>query len=174
MPDHIFFLIRADPALCKLVASQVRYLMGRNARTHSSFHVLFAPTRTVICEQVLEDEGILEMIDVSEFQLGFVPIETDLISLEMDDFFKHVYVDNDTSPVQVLAIGLQRLQSLFGIIPNVKSKGEISRKVVQKVLELQRDEIAHEQSSSGAPLRLHNDIDSIVILDRDVDLLSPS
>ena len=93
MPDHIFFLIRADPALCKLVASQVRYLMGRNARTHSSFHVLFAPTRTVICEQVLEDEGILEMIDVSEFQLGFVPIETDLISLEMDDFFKHVYVD---------------------------------------------------------------------------------
>ena len=78
-----------------------------------------------------------------------------------------MYVDNDSSSVQVMALGIQKLQSLFGIIPNVKCKGEISKKVIQRILELQREEnIYQSQSPSGAPLRLRNDIDTLVVLDR--------
>lgn len=48
------------------------------------------PHRTVACEQVLEDEGVLENTEIGEFNLGFLPIDNDLITLEMDDVFRQV------------------------------------------------------------------------------------
>ena len=85
-----------------------------------------------------------------------------------------MYYDCDHSLVQVVARGLQRIQHIFGIIPNVKSKGEVSKNVIQKLLEMQREEqIMQAQHATTNPLRLHAEIDTLIIMDRDVDLISP-
>lgn len=65
---------------------------------------------------------------------------------------------------------IQSLQANFGIIPNVKGKGTNACKVIGKVLELQR-----EEDSSGDPgiSAMRQDISSVVVIDRDVDLISP-
>lgn len=38
--------------------------------------------------QVLEDEGVLGVVDVGECQLDVFPFDTDLLSLELDNSFK--------------------------------------------------------------------------------------
>lgn len=56
----------------------------------SQYHIFFVPHRTVACEQILEDEGVLEHCEIGEFHLGLVPFDADLLSLEMDGVFRQV------------------------------------------------------------------------------------
>lgn len=54
-------------------------------------------------------------------------------------------VDGDLSSLNIIAQSLLKLQMLFGIIPNVRSKGHSSKRVLQKLLSLRVEELEHEQ-----------------------------
>lgn len=58
-----------------------------------------------------------------------------------------------------------RLQALFGVIPNLKSKGPSARAVLDMMLRMRREE---GDASLAAP-----EIDTLIILDREVDLATP-
>jgi hypothetical protein len=98
---------------------------------------------------MLEDEGVLDVVSIGEYRLGFVPLDTDILSLEMDDLYYEVTVilsssphvasfssssqysiNGDSSPLSVVVKSLQKIQSLFGNIPEIKSKGLASKKVL--------------------------------------------
>ncbi len=50
------------------------------------------PRRTLVCNKILEDAGVLGDVSVEEFPLYFVPLEQDLLSLELDDSFRDLYL----------------------------------------------------------------------------------
>lgn len=50
------------------------------------------PHRSVACEQMLEDEGVLEVINIGEYHLGLIPFDSDLVSLEMINLYRQVNV----------------------------------------------------------------------------------
>jgi len=71
------------------------------------FTILLVPRVTELCRKVLEDEGVAGDVTVSEvgwrcsleineltrqFKLEFVPLEEDLLSLEMDDVARDLYL----------------------------------------------------------------------------------
>lgn len=43
-------------------------------------------------DRILEDQGILGDTNVSEFPLYFFPLENDVLSLELEDSFKDLYL----------------------------------------------------------------------------------
>lgn len=45
-----------------------------------------------MCEKILEDEGVLGDVTIGEFPLHFLALEPDLLSLELDDSFKELYL----------------------------------------------------------------------------------
>ncbi|CAN0563735.1 unnamed protein product, partial [Ectocarpus sp. 12 AP-2014] len=49
--------------------------------------VYFVPHRTLICEQVLQEERVLRRVDVGDYPLDLVPLEKDVLSLELDGLF---------------------------------------------------------------------------------------
>lgn len=138
-----------------------------NIGIRSQFHVYFIPHRTVVCEQLLEDEGVASQLNICEYHLGLVPFDDDVLSLEIEGVFKQCYIDGDTSSLHVVAASLHRLQKVLGLIPNLKSKGAAARKVLQKLLHLRR-----EDSREPYPTK-SGGIDTLVVLDREVDLVSP-
>jgi vacuolar protein sorting-associated protein 33A len=79
-------------------------------------------------------------VEIGEYHLNFIPFESDILSLELDTVFRQCYVDGDTSPLNVIARALCRFQDSFGVIPHVKSKGAASKKVVQKMFHIRREE----------------------------------
>jgi hypothetical protein len=91
VPDNIIYLCRANISLMKVIAKQVQACISRGMRTQ--YHIYFVPHRTVACEQALEDEGISGNVEINEFHLGFIPFDTDLLSLEMDSVFRQVTLD---------------------------------------------------------------------------------
>jgi hypothetical protein len=80
--------------------------------------------------------------------------------------FFQCYVDGDLSCLNIIAQGIGRLQSIYGIIPHVKSKGVGARKVLQRLMHKRVDDesfaekdghsIASEQSQ-------RHEIDSLVV-----------
>jgi hypothetical protein len=117
---------------------------------------------------MLEDEGISldhDGVRIGEFHMGMIPFDTDILSLEMADVFKQCYVDGDTSPLNAAARSLLQLQNLYGLIPQVRSKGAAARKVLQKLLHLRREEesLKQDKQISYNSMKL---IDTLVVMDR--------
>ncbi len=181
-PEKVVFLCRPSLRLMKSLA-QLIHNLDMNGST-SDYHLYFVPQSSVACEQALEDAGILDQIEIGEIQLGFAPVDSDLLTLNMGDVFRECYVDGDASSLNVVASALHKLQLQFGTIPQVKSKGAASRKVLQKMLHLRRKETLLESHENGhKPYSAYAsnvmggsgrpEIDTLVVLDREMDLVSP-
>lgn len=56
------------------------------------YHLLVVPRITTLCTSILSDLGVLGSLDVQEFQLGLIPLEKDLLSLEQDDVYRKLYL----------------------------------------------------------------------------------
>lgn len=55
-------------------------------------------------------------------------------------------VDGDFSSLNIIAEALLKVQMQFGIIPNVRSKGHASKKVLQKMMAMRVEELEYEQA----------------------------
>ena len=54
--------------------------------------VFWVPRRTLVSNKILEDEGILGDLNISEFPLYFLPVEDDVLSLELEDSFAELFL----------------------------------------------------------------------------------
>ncbi len=45
-----------------------------------------------VCEMLLEQEGVMGHVTLQEFQMDFIPLDTDLLSLEFPLYFKSFYL----------------------------------------------------------------------------------
>jgi hypothetical protein len=91
---------------------------------YTRYFIYFVPRKTVACERILEEEGLYgDFSKIGEFALDFLPLERDLLSLELDSMFKDCFVDGDYAMLYDIVLALSKLQTLFGIIPKIKGKG---------------------------------------------------
>lgn len=56
------------------------------------FSIFFAPRRTLVSNAVMEEAGITGDVNVAEFPLYFMPLEQDVLSLELNDAFSDLYL----------------------------------------------------------------------------------
>ena len=48
----------------------------------------FLPRRTIACERILQEAGVAGDVVAGEYPLGFIPFDTDLLSLEAPRVFR--------------------------------------------------------------------------------------
>jgi hypothetical protein len=54
--------------------------------------VFWTPRRTLLGDKIFENEGVLGDISISELPVHFVPLEKDVLSLELDESFSDLYL----------------------------------------------------------------------------------
>jgi hypothetical protein len=74
-----------------LCIEQVRKLQHENQVDHE-FSIFWVPRRTLVCDTILEEEGVLGDVSIAEFPMYFLPLEKDLLSLELEDSFGDLYL----------------------------------------------------------------------------------
>ena len=142
-PDHVVYLTRPQFAAVKAVAVHIKQCV-EVAGWKSQHHVYFCPTRTVACDQILEDEGALPHAVLGEYRLGFVPLDGDVLALgTTGSLYRDVAVNGDASGLHAVSSALHRLQLLHGAVPNIRCKGALARKIVLQLSNL-RSSRAHE------------------------------
>ncbi|CAB4017268.1 Vacuolar sorting-associated 33A, partial [Paramuricea clavata] len=161
--QHMIFITRAKVSHMEIIADIV---FGEEDRTSKKdYTVLFVPRKTLLCEKHLQGLGV-SYITLDEYPLDLIPFENDLLSLEMESAFKECYLENDSSVIYHVTNSLMRMQALYGVIPKIYGKGELAKRAVDMMLRKRREVLDSENQISPQ-------IDCLLLIDRNVDLLTP-
>lgn len=89
----LFTQVRVDVSglANKFCSDQVKRLQ-KNGNVEHEISIIWVPRRTLVSNKILEDMGVLGDVNISEFPLYFIPLENDLLSLELDDAFIDMYL----------------------------------------------------------------------------------
>ncbi|KAH7338863.1 Sec1-like protein [Rhizoctonia solani] len=166
---NVVYLCRPQAKWMKIVAEQIKQHTTENIQ--HNYTLMLVPRRTVLCDKILEEEGVFGEITISEFPLEFIPLEDDLISLEWENTFKEIYLDGDESSIYYAAQALSTMQRAYGKFPRVVGKGDAAKKLQSLMAHL----TAYPRAGSGAaPVPdVSKQFDSLVIIDRSTDLITP-
>ncbi|CAM4534269.1 hypothetical protein PO909_025130 [Leuciscus waleckii] len=160
---NIVFFVRPRLELMDIIAENVA---SEDKLQPRDFHILFVPRRSLLCEQRLKEKGVLNSFtNIDEYILDLIPYDGDLLSMESESSFRECYLENDQTSLYHAAKGLMTLQALYGTIPQIFGKGECARHVANMMLRMKREFAGHAQI---LPV-----FDTLLLLDRNVDLLTP-
>ncbi|KPI86671.1 vacuolar protein sorting-like protein [Leptomonas seymouri] len=134
--------------------------------------VLYVPQKTLIAEQILEDEFKLSQrfptLQISSLDLDYVFLEEKVFSMELPLSFKSVFAEGDLCSLTWISRLLLKLQtSRFGAIPRIRGKGSNAAKVVQ-LLQRMQTEVGRDFITD-----IPSEVDTLLVLDRSVDLVTP-
>ncbi|XP_002057211.3 vacuolar protein sorting-associated protein 33A [Drosophila virilis] len=150
-----------------LLMDQLVAHMKTNVQQGRQFHILFVPRRSCLCIKQLENmEVIGEFGRLEELTWNFLPLDADVVSMEMLHAYRDVSIDGNTTSLYQAAIGLVQLQRLYGRIPKIYGKGVLAQQVWHHAKQLAIDEKSLYNGDKGA-------IDQLILLDRGIDLLTP-
>ena len=163
----IFYVTRPRIDLIKIMAAQISNIMAQSQQP-PNIYVVFVPRRTLICEVLLEKMNILQHVQkpILEFSLDFIPFDNDLLSMELPYAFRECEIEGDYSSLYSVSRSIMKLQSVYGVIPNVRYIGK-SAKMTFEILE----EMKHKADT--VLNQINPNIGNLIIFDRRVDLVSP-
>jgi hypothetical protein len=155
----LIYMIRPSIRNMKIIADHIK-------RKKGDISIFMVPRKTLLCERILEEEGVYGDAHISEFPMDFMPLDDDVYSLELNDAFTDLYVRNDTSCIHSVAQAIMKLQKSVGVIQKIVAKGDYSKVLADHLLRM-RTEIDDSRSTYSACF------DSILILERGIDLVTP-
>ncbi|KAG5919275.1 hypothetical protein E4U42_006568 [Claviceps africana] len=173
--QNVVFIARGECGRhAETIANQIQRIRRQSHTTHE-FHVFWVPRRTLVSDQLLEEAGVLGEISISELPLFFFPLEKDVLSLELDDCFRDLYLSKDVTPTYLLARALMEIQQHYGLFPRIIGKGDNAKRVSDLLVRMRQEHLAGEDTgdTSTAGLSPSTVNESIIIIDREIDLVTP-
>ncbi|KAG5643134.1 hypothetical protein DXG03_001524 [Asterophora parasitica] len=166
---NIVYLCRPLIKYVKIIADHIKR-HARESRKHT-YTLLLVPRTSTLVTRILEEEGVLGDIAIAYYNLQFIPLAEDVISLENDSAFKELWVDGDPTVIYDSAQALTTFQKLYGLFPRIVGKGDAAARLATL---LTRETPTSSNSSSPDTLLTPSEkIDSLIVLDRRVDMITP-
>ncbi|KAK8874959.1 Sec1-like protein [Apiospora arundinis] len=172
---NVVFMARGECARhAAAIAEHVKRLQ-RESQTGHEFHIFWVPRRTLVADKLLEESGVLGDVNIHELPLYFFPLERDVLSLELEDSFRDLYLSKDTTPAFLMAKALMEIQSKHGLFPRVIGKGDNAKRVSTLLARMRQEILAGDDTSetSRTGLTPSNTMESVIIIDREVDMVTP-
>ncbi|KAK7063771.1 Sec1-like protein [Favolaschia claudopus] len=164
---NIVYLCRPKIKHVKIIADQIKR-HARESQSHT-YTLLLVPRVSTLVSRILEEEGVLGDVRISSYNLQFIPIAEDVISLENESAFKEIWVDGDETMIYDSAQALLTLEKLHGLFPRIVGKGDHAARLATLLTR-------HLPSDSSTPdtlLTQSEKMDSLIIIDRRVDMITP-
>ncbi|KAI9166934.1 vacuolar protein sorting 33A-like protein [Paramyrothecium foliicola] len=172
---NVIFIARGECGRqAESIAGQIKRVR-RESQTDHDFHIFWVPRRTLVSDQLLEEAGILGDVNISELPLSFFPLEKDVLSLELDDAFRDLYLSKDPTPNFLLAKALMEIQQNHGLFPRIIGKGDNAKRVADLLSRMRQELLAGEDvnETQKAGLTPSTTNEAVIIIDREVDFVTP-
>jgi hypothetical protein len=161
---NIVFVLRPNIEYMNLLVQQMKLDLQQKIQDRT-FSVLFVPRRSVLSEGVLEDAGVWGNVDIMDFNMGMVPIDSDLLSFEMQNFVRDCYLEKDYTPLYEVANNLFAWQKKYGPFTEIKGKGDAAKELINML------QAQHTQHAAEYPRESH--VQKLLVIDRSVDWVTP-
>ncbi|XP_075063921.1 vacuolar protein sorting-associated protein 33B [Mixophyes fleayi] len=162
--DQLCFLIRPRVKHVKYIASLVN--ADKTAGINRKYKIIFSPQKFYTCDMILEQEGLYGDVSTDEWSFYLLPLDDDIISMELPEFYRDYFLEGDQRWIGTVAKALDLLDSIFGPISKTYGIGRCSRMTYEVWKELVEDyESDHKDRRP--------DVGIAFMIDRDVDYVTP-
>ncbi|KAL6113638.1 vps33b [Pungitius sinensis] len=160
--DQLCFLIRPRIQTVKWICdvANADKAVGRFRR----YKIIFTPRKFYACEAVLEEQGIFGEVTTDEWSFSLLPLDDDVISMELPEFFRDNFLAGDQRWVRTAGSALHLLHSLYGPFSKLYGIGRCSKMAYESW---------REQVEEGEQTTRQAEIGKVFLIDRDVDFVTP-
>uniref|UniRef100_A0A8C6U1S1 VPS33B late endosome and lysosome associated n=1 Tax=Neogobius melanostomus TaxID=47308 RepID=A0A8C6U1S1_9GOBI len=157
--EQLCFLIRPRIQTVTWICDLVNYdkALGRVRR----YKIIFTPQKFFACESVLEERGVFGDVSCDQWDFNLLPVDDDIISLELPEFFTDTFLAGDQRWVRTVGSSLHLLHSLFGPFSKVYGIGRIAKMVYESF----RMQLQTEETRTKGDAQIEN----VFIIDREDD-----
>ncbi|XP_067016760.1 vacuolar protein sorting-associated protein 33B-like isoform X1 [Acropora muricata] len=163
--DKRIYLLRPELLLTKFVADHVNN--DKKSGKSRSYKIVYVPKKLYVCEMILEQEGVYGDVSLEEFKLEFIPLDEDVLTLELPSFLKDYFLEGDQTPVSFVARALATLQHFYGAIPTIYGLGNCAKMVGELLKNIE------DEGGEYKPDDRNQEIGSLVLIDREIDFITP-
>ncbi|KAM6308551.1 vacuolar protein sorting-associated protein 33B [Aegotheles albertisi] len=161
--DQLCFLVRPRIRTMRYIADIVNAdkMSGRSRK----YKIIFSPQKFYACEMVLEEEGVFGDVTCDEWSFYLLPLDEDIISMELPEFFRDYFLEGDHRWINSIARALQLLNSLYGPFGRAHGIGRCAKMSYELWREL-------EEESDGEGQGRRPEIGNVFLMDRDTDYVT--
>ncbi|CAJ1049888.1 vacuolar protein sorting-associated protein 33B [Xyrichtys novacula] len=160
--DQLCFLIRPRIKTVKWICDVAN--ADKAAGKLRRYKIIFTPQKFYACEAVLEEQGIIGDVTTDEWSFYLLPLDDDIISLELPEFFRDNFLAGDQRWVRTAGSALHLLHSLYGPFSKIYGIGRCSKMAYESW---------REQVEEGEQRARQAEIGKVFLIDRDVDFVTP-
>ncbi|XP_071964931.1 vacuolar protein sorting-associated protein 33B-like isoform X2 [Antedon mediterranea] len=158
------YICRPTAENMKVIADHIK--SDKQGGKKTLYTVALIPKKMYICEVIMEEEGVYGDVTFEECKLGLIPLDNDILSLELPEFFKSFYLHGDQSWISPIVNSLINLQVIFHKIPNISSQGRCAKMVLEMTKTI-------ENLQGGVLGDPDHQIGHLFLIDREVDMVTP-
>ncbi|KAM9532647.1 vacuolar protein sorting-associated protein 33B isoform 4-T4 [Guaruba guarouba] len=131
--DQFCFLVRPRIRTMRYIADIVNAdkMSGRSRK----YKIIFSPQKFYACEMVLEEEGVFGDVTCDEWSFYLLPLDEDIISMELPEFFRDYFLEGDHRWINSIARALQLLNSLYGPFGRAYGIGRCAKVVYEGLVD---------------------------------------
>ncbi|NXX99262.1 VP33B protein, partial [Centropus bengalensis] len=161
--EQFCFLVRPRIRTMRSIADIINAdkMSGRSRK----YKIIFSPQKFYACEMVLEEEGVFGDVTCDEWSFYLLPLDEDIISMELPEFFRDYFLEGDHRWVNSIARALQLLNSLYGPFGKAYGIGRCAKMSYELWRELEEE---NEADSQGRKPEIGN----VFLMDRDTDYVT--
>lgn len=165
--NNRFYITRPDLYAMSQISNHI--VSDQMSKTNRKYWIIFVPRILALCEQVLEEEGVYGLVKILQWKsLLLIPLDGHLLSLELHNSFRSLYINHDYTMLHSIARSLLLLEGLFGAFPLVHGKGHYPQRVWELFKRLKELEDKPNFDQVGGP-----SISEVLLFDRQCDMITP-
>ena len=129
----------------------------------TDINIIFIPGETPKIIEYMIEMNHLNCFDIYSFSIDIIPIDYDLFSLDNDESFREIYIDNNYSSIEQLANIFLKLEVAFGKVKHKYIKGNNAKLFCDLLFNKEEE---HNMKSTDETF-------GMIVLDRSVDFITP-
>jgi vacuolar protein sorting-associated protein 33A len=163
---NLVYLIHARLPAVQAAVSHAT--LCRDSGAGFSYTVMLMPYSLSAAKTLFDEAGLLGDVDIKACPLSFVPLEEDLLSLEAPMAFKEAGCQSNPSCLFEVAHCLTALQASRGAARRIQGIGPWAAAVHRMMANMRREAGVNAPAPGG-----QQSIDTIILIDRNVDMVTP-
>lgn len=173
-PVRVYF-IPACIQKYKCVLDHISSVLSQNPALGDAkvFNIIIVPKVVSSYDSMLENRGLYDIVKLHTFAWELMPLDDQLLSLELPFLYRQMFVDQNHSLLSSIAMSLWSLFHVTGHPKCILSLGKLSASVLD-VLEVYKESYRRDFMNTNSS----QDIGAMIIIDRDQDypssLLTPA
>mmetsp|Transcript_17372 Transcript_17372/g.44229 ORF Transcript_17372/g.44229 Transcript_17372/m.44229 type:complete len:591 (-) Transcript_17372:194-1966(-) len=162
--QSIVFLARPTLAVAHNISNTI--ITHNHHNQPKAYTAVFTPKASTLCAQHFQASEVHQWLKVVNFDLGLIPLERDVLSLESETLFVEALLDGMPGVLHDVAVSVHRLEAAFGPIPTVRALGPSALKTWRFLSSLRAADPSPDTRPSPS-------IDELLLLGRECDLATP-